>query len=95
MCLSRRLRSAVQHNFSTVAEIWSAFCAKSKRNTGETDASLTKAERGGFEPPVPFPAHSSSSAAQSATLSPLRAIGTGKYLYAACVVQAALDTDSG
>lgn len=30
------------------------------------------AERGGFEPPVPFPRHSISSAAQSATLPPLR-----------------------
>ncbi len=30
------------------------------------------AERGGFEPPVPFPGHSISSAAQSATLPPLR-----------------------
>ena len=34
--------------------------------------SLLNAERGGFEPPVPFPVHSISSAAQSATLSPLR-----------------------
>lgn len=31
-----------------------------------------QAERGGFEPPVPFPRHSISSAAQSATLPPLR-----------------------
>ncbi len=30
------------------------------------------AERGGFEPPVPLPGHSISSAAQSATLPPLR-----------------------
>lgn len=34
------------------------------------------AERGGFEPPVPFLRHSISSAAQSAALSPLRDSGT-------------------
>jgi hypothetical protein len=34
-------------------------------------AQKNKTERGGFEPPVRFPAHSISSAAQSTTLSPL------------------------
>ena len=38
---------------------------------------LSGAERGGFEPPVPFPVHSISSAAQSATLPPLRACRIG------------------
>gem|GEM_PF-3442677 len=33
-----------------------------------------KAERGGFEPPVPFRVHSISSAAQSAALSPLQIV---------------------
>lgn len=37
-----------------------------------SSADKIQAERGGFEPPVPFLRHSISSAAQSATLPPLR-----------------------
>lgn len=39
-----------------------------------------QAERGGFEPPVHFHGHSISSAAQSATLSPLRVIAPARQL---------------
>ena len=39
---------------------------------GRQFGGLYKAERGGFEPPVPFLRHSISSAAQSATLPSLR-----------------------
>ncbi len=43
--------------------------------TMQNAAKPVKAEEGGFEPPVEFPPHSISSAAQSAALSPLRMAG--------------------
>ena len=48
-----------------------------RRPVSRGDPALRKnkrAERGGFEPPVLFPVHSISSAAQSATLPPLRSV---------------------
>ena len=49
-------------------------CAKTPKKQEPAGAGSLGAERGGFEPPVRFPVHSISSAAQSAALSPLRVI---------------------
>ena len=68
VCLGRETRAG--------RATWPRGTTRPKRNwpAGAAGQEDWEAERGGFEPPVQFPGHSISSAAQSAALSPLPGI---------------------
>ena len=74
----RRFTSFRSPNNSTAPRTATVRAARTSRSAAVPKA---KAERGGFEPPVPFPAHSISSAAQSATLPPLRTLYFKGFLF--------------